>query len=568
MKNKLKKLRNLLWNPEQLKKYGKWLGRQTRPFWPSLLLMTGIDLLSVLIGFGSSFVSKQVVDTATVGKSYTTAFLIMIALTALPIIIGAAVGVLRTLINEKFAFGIRLKVFDRILSANYLGLSRYHSGDLLTRLTSDADTVAGSIASAIPNLIMIFVRLIMAFALLYGFSPFLALAALLLAPAGLIITMVSGRKLKKLSVEVKESEAAYRSFLQEHTANITVVKAFCMEENSREKMGELRKRALNALLKRNKLGVLTSALIRCFFSLGYLLSFGYCIHGLFTGNISYGTMTLFLSLFSQIQQPLMNLSYILPQAIGVIASAGRIMELEEIPADPATGDTALPQEVSLSFRNVSFSYDRKPILQNVSFTALPHQLVGIMGKSGVGKTTLIRLALSLLPPSEGSAVFCYEGREEPLSASGRRLIGYVPQGNTLLSGTIRENLLWGNPDATDDEMLAALSDAAADFVQALPDGLNTRIGEKASGLSEGQAQRIAIARALMRRTPVLILDEATSALDEASEKHILSRLSSPVRTYAPLCLIITHRHSMLPYFDQLIDIHDDGRITLSQPTPS
>lgn len=568
MKNKLKKLWDLLRQPGQLKKYGTWLGRQTRPFWASLLLMAGIDLLSVLIGFGSSFVSKQVVDTATIGKSYTTAFLIMIALTALPILIGAAVGVLRTLINEKFAFSIRLKVFDRILSANDLGLSRFHSGDLLTRLTSDADTVAGSIASAIPNLIMIFVRLIAAFVLLYGFSPFLALTALLLAPAGLIITLVSGQKLKKMSVEVKETEAAYRAFLQEHTAHIALVKSFCMEENSREKMGELRKRTLNAVLKRNKLGVLTSTLIRCFFSLGYLLSFGYCIHGLFAGNITYGTMTLFLSLFSQIQQPLMNLSYLLPQAVGIIASAGRIMELEEIPVDPATGDTALPQEVSLAFRNISFSYDREPILQDISFTAHPHQTVGIMGKSGAGKTTLIRLVLALMPPSDGHAVFCYDGREEPLSASSRRLIGYVPQGNTLLSGTIRENLLWGNPNATDEEMLAALSDAAADFVQALPDGLNTRIGEKASGLSEGQAQRIAIARALLRRTPVLILDEATSALDEESEKHILSRLSSPSRTYAPLCLIITHRHSMLPYFDQLIDIQDDGRITLSQTIPS
>lgn len=565
MRSKLNKLWQLLRHPEQLKKYGRWLGKQVRPFWPSLLLMTGIDLLAVVIGFGSSFIAKHVVDTATQGQAFTKAFAVMILLTALPIAISAVVGVLRTLINERFAFGVRLKVFDRILSADYLGLSRYHSGDLLTRLTSDADTVANSIASAIPNLAMIFFRLIAAFALLYGFSPFLALAALLLAPAGLIITLVTGEKMKKLSVEVRESEAAYRSFMQEHTAHMTVVKSFCAEESSRQKLQEHRRRTLDAVLRRNKLGVITSTLIRCFFSLGYLLSFGYCVMGLYKGNITYGTMTLFLSLFAQIQQPLMNLSYLLPQAIGILASASRLMELEDIPADPRTGASAMPEEVSLAFNDVSFAYDRETVLQNVSFTALPRQLVGIMGPSGVGKTTLIRLVLSLVRPSAGQAVFQYGDTQEPLSADSRRLIAYVPQGNTLLSGTIRENLLWGDPNATEDAMFSALGDASADFVRTLPQGLDTPIGEKASGLSEGQAQRIAIARALLRRTPVLILDEATSALDEASEKHILTRLSDPGRAYAPLCLIITHRRSMLPYFDQLLEIQEGGQVTISRP---
>lgn len=567
MKSKWQKLQLML-QPEKIKKYGHWLMGQTRPFFPSLLLMTGMDLIAVLIGFGSSYISKDVVDSATKGLSFSKAFLIMILLTALPILIGAAAGILRTLINEKFAFGIRMKVFDRILSANYLGLSRYHTGDLLTRLTSDADNIANGIASALPGLAMIFIRLIIAFVLLYGFSPFLALSALLLAPAGLVITLVSGRKLKKLSVEVRESEAAYRSFLQEHAANIPLIKSFCREEQSRQKLASLRRRTLSSVLRRNKLGVLTSGLVRCFFSLGYLLSFGYCILGLYNGSITYGTMALFLSLFSQIQQPLMNLSHLLPQAISIAASAGRIMELEEIPQDPSSSETALPGEVSLCLRDVSFSYGREAVLQHVSFTAGPRQLIGIMGKSGAGKTTLIRLVLSLIQPTSGEILFLYDGKEEPLSAASRRLIGYVPQGNTLLSGTIRENLLFGNPDATEEEMIQALSHAAADFVKTLPDGLDTIIGEKAAGLSEGQAQRIAIARALLRRTPVLILDEATSALDEESERRILSFLSAPEGSWAPLCLIITHRPSMLPYFHQLIRIRPDGQVSVTRPDSS
>ena len=234
MKHRLKQLFNLLQHPEQAAKYTRWLCVKARPFFPSLLAVAGIDLLAILIGFGSSFVSKHVVDTASAGQSYANAFLVMILLTALPIIVSAATGVFRTLLHERFAFSIRTQVFDRILSSRFLNLSAYHSGDLLTRLTTDADTVAESIASALPSLVMIFLRLAAAFALLYGYSPFLALSALLLAPAGLVITLVSGQAMKKLSTEVRESEAAYRSFLQEHTAHIAVVKSFCMEEGSRQ----------------------------------------------------------------------------------------------------------------------------------------------------------------------------------------------------------------------------------------------------------------------------------------------------------------------------------------------
>ena len=565
MRSKLKKLWQLIHNPAKLKEYARWISRQTKPFLPSLALMTLIDLVLILIGFGSSFLSKTVVDSATAAKPYATAFAIMFTLTAASIGIGAFVNILRTMINERFAFGIRLKLFDRLLASQYLPLSRYHSGDLLTRLTSDANTVATSIATAIPSLAMIFVRLIIAFMLLYSYSPFLALSALLLAPGGLLVSLLTSRKLKEYSIEVKETEAAYRSFLQEHTAHIAVVKTFCMEEHSRTRMSDLRGRTLEALLKRSRLGVLTSTLVRCLFSLGYLLSFSYCLHGLHSGTLSYGTMTLFLTLFSQIQQPLIGLGQLLPQAIAILASADRIMELESIKEDPRSGCTALPSEVSLTFDNVSFAYDRTEILRDISFTATPHQLVGIMGPSGAGKTTLIRLILALAEPTSGNITCCYDGTDEAISADARRMIAYVPQGNTLLSGSIRENLRWGRPDASDEEMFKALEDASADFVHSLPQGLDTPLGEKAMGLSEGQAQRIAIARALLRRAPILILDEATSALDEASEERILSRLSDPKRAYAPLCLIITHRRSMLRYFDRLIEIDKEGHAAFTTP---
>lgn len=563
MKDKLRKLQQMFQSPKNLTRCILWMYKQALPLRKSLLLMTGIDLLILVIGFGISFVSKNTVDLATTGHPFTVAFGIMIAFTVLSITISAIFSLLCTRINENLSFSIRQKVFDRILSVKYLALNRYHSSDLLTRLTSDADSIASTLSSVLPELAMIFVQLTAAFILLYRFSPFLAIVALLLAPAGLMISLLSGAKFKHMSLQLKESESAYRSFIQEQITHIDVVKAFCMEKSSFAQMCSLRQRILAIILRRNQMSALSGAVLRILASLGYLTTFGYCIIGLHNGSLTYGTMTLFLSLFSQIQMPFMNLSRLMPQAINALASADRIMELNDLPEDPRNDAHAQPAEVQLSFDDVSFSYDdHTPVLQHISFTANSGNLTGIMGASGVGKTTLIRLVLALASPTSGRVLFRYDGTEEVLAANSRRLIAYVPQGNTLVSGSIRDNLRWGNPSASDAELYQALSDADADFVYSLPYGLDTVIGEKSYGLSEGQAQRIAIARALLRHSPVLILDEATSALDEKSEQSILSRLSSPDRSYTPLCLIITHRRSMIPYFDQLLELQEGGRIQI------
>ncbi len=554
MKQKIKRLWQMLREPEKLLKYLSWLMDKTKPVLPSLGLMLLLDGVAVSIGFVSSFVSKQVVDTATVGQDFLTAFLIMIGISLFSLLLSSVVSIFSTQFNEKFAFSIRMRVFDHTLRANWLGLSKYHSGDLLTRLTSDVGTIASGIASAIPSLLMIGFRLAVAFIILYGYSPLLAISALVLGPAGLFMSLLTGEKLKQLSAEAKSNEAAYRSFLQENMANITVVKTFCQEEASNERLATLRLQSLKTILKRSKMSVMMNGIIRLLFNLGYFIAFGYCIFGLASGALTYGTMTLFLTLFSQIQQPIMSLSHLLPQLIGVLASVGRVLEIEEIPPEERAGRQDLPKAVGLRFSGVDFAYQDHPILRQVSFEARPGQMIGVMGESGAGKTTLIRLALVLTAPSSGQVEFLCDGRAEAASADVRRFIAYVPQGNSLLSGTIAENLRYGKPDATEDEMWEALSHAAADFVRKLPMGLDTPLGEKAVGISEGQAQRIAIARALLKQAPVLVLDEATSALDAGAEEKILSYLTAPDRTYAPLCLIITHRPQMVPYFDGLVKI--------------
>ncbi len=556
MKQKIKRLWQIIRHPEKLLKYLTWLMEKVRLILPSLSLVLLLDAAAITIGFVSSFASRHAVDTATAGQEFLPAFLTMIGISFLSILLSSVVSIYTTQLNERFSFDIRVRVFDHTLRADWLGLSGYHSGDLLTRLTSDVDTIASGIASAIPSLFMIGFRLLAAFIILFGYSPALALAALVLGPAGLFMSMLTGERLKKLSAEVKSNEAAYRSFLQESMANMTVVKTFCQEEASREKLSALRLKSLKTILKRSKLSVMMNVVIRLLFNMGYFVAFGYCIFGLAEGQLTYGTMTLFLTLFSQIQQPIMSLSHLLPQLIGVIASVGRVMEVENIRPEECSGRQDQPEKVGLRFSGVDFAYQNKLILRQVSFEARPGQLIGIMGESGAGKTTLIRLALALTNPGRGQVEFLCDGRIEAASADARRFIAYVPQGNSLLSGTIADNLRYGREDATEEEMWLALSHAAADFVRELPLGLNTPIGEKAAGLSEGQAQRIAIARALLKQAPVLVLDEATSALDAGAEEKILSYLSAPGRTYAPLCLIITHRAQMIPYFDGLIRIDD------------
>ncbi len=554
MKQKILRLWRVLRHPQKLLKYLSWLMDKTRPFLPSLGLLMLLDGISISIGFVSSFASKHAVDAATAGQEFLPAFFIMIGISLASILFSSIVSIFTTQLNERFSFGIRTRVFDHALRADWLGLSRYHSGDLLTRLTSDVDTIASGIASAIPTLFMIGFRLAAAFVILFGYSPSLALSALVLGPVGLFLSVLSGEKLKQLSAEVKSNEAAYRSFLQETLANITVVKTFCLEDASNEKLAALRLKSLRTILRRSRLSVMMNIAVRLMFNLGYFIAFGYCIFGLSRGDITYGTMTLFLTLFSQIQQPIMSLSHLLPQLIGVMASVGRVMELEDIHSEVRSGLPQMPEKVGLRFEDVDFAYQRKRILRGVSFAAQPGQMIGIMGESGAGKTTLIRLALSLIQPGSGRVEYLCDGRSEEATADARRFIAYVPQGNSLLSGTIADNLRSGKADATEEEMWQALSHAAADFVRTLPLGLNTPLGEKAAGISEGQAQRIAIARALLKQAPVLVLDEATSALDAAAEEKILSHLTAPGRAYAPLCLIITHRSQMIPYFDGLLKI--------------
>ncbi len=546
-----------LWNDRDNQyRYAKWLMQYTKPYIGRIILMMSISLSSTLLSLWMVNISKEIIDNASQGREFGTlivAYLIMIL--ALQVV-GVVSGLLSAVLNEKFSFGIRKQVYEKIINSHWMDVKKYHTGDLMTRLTSDAGNIADGIIGTIPAIIQLAIELVLVFFMLFFYSPLLAVFATLIAPVAGIVSWWLGRKLKKLSVKVQESEAAYRSFLQESLANLLIVKSFANEEYAAERLTELREERFHWVFKKAKMGMASSTTMSIAFQMGYIVAFAYGAILVSTKAITYGTMSVFLTLVNRVQSPIMALAHQIPKVVSILASAGRVMELQSIPLEeklPVEMDT---KQVGLGIKDLSFGYSDDIVLRDVSLDVKPGEFVAIIGESGIGKTTLIRLVMSFMSSLQGDICFYNQGGDSlRANASTRQFIAYVPQGNTLFSGTVRENIRMGKLDATEEEMYDALKlSAGYDFVKNLPQGLDTVIGERGHGLSEGQAQRIAIARAFIRKSPVLILDEATSALDEDTELAVLQGLKQ--LEPRPTCLLITHRKSVLQYCDREIKIEN------------
>lgn len=473
------------------------------------------------------------------------------------LIFHAGSSLISAVINEKVSFGIRKTVYDRIIRTSWQSINKYHSGDIVTRLSSDAGNIADAIVTTLPSIITLVVELILVFFTLFSYSPFLAFLGLTVAPVAVVVSWLFARRLKVLQKKVQESESAYHSFLQESLANLLIVKAFANEDESVEKLSTLRANRFYWVFKRAKAGLYGTTTISLAFNIGYLSAFTFGAIQISRAAITYGTMSVFLALINRVQAPIIGLSQQLPKVIAMFTSAERIIELSDLPAEERIETNIDTTDLGVYAKGLTFGYDDKEtVLEDVSFKINPGESTAVIGESGIGKTTLIRLILSFVKPNNGSIMFFNSKNEElPASAGIREHIAYVPQGNTLFSGTIKDNILIGRTNATDDDIKDALKLASAwDFVDELPEGINTRIGEKGLGLSEGQAQRIAIARAIIRKAPFMIFDEATSALDEGTEQKVINGLEqlSP----RPACLIITHRKSILKYCTQELMIFD------------
>lgn len=549
--NKLKRLWNDRGNQYQ---YAKWLMQYAKPYLGRISLTMLLDLLVTVSTLVMVQISKEIIDNATIHNSFVSLIVIYIAIMLGVQMLDVISALLSTMLNERFSFGIRKQIYEKIINSHWMDVKKYHTGDLMTRLTSDAGNIADGIVGTIPSIIQLAVELILVFFTLFAYSRLLAVFALMVAPVAALSSWWLGKKLKKLQIKVQESEASYRSFLQESLANLLIVKAFANEEYATDRLVELRENRFYWVFKKTKMGLVSSTVMSLSFQLGYIAAFTYGVLQISRQVITYGTMSVFLTLVNRVQSPVMGLAQQIPRVVSILASAGRIMELQNLPLEEKLPEGMDADEVGVKVEHLTFGYANDTVLEDVSFQIQPGEFVAIIGESGIGKTTLVRIIMSFMSNILGKVTFYNNnGEEERANAGSRSFIAYVPQGNTLFSGTIRENIRMGKLDATDEEMWEALRlSSGYEFVQELPQGLDTVIGERGHGLSEGQAQRIAIARAFIRKAPFLVLDEATSALDEGTELSVLKGLQQ--LQPRPTCLIITHRQSILKYCDREIKI--------------
>ncbi|MBQ6587537.1 MAG: ABC transporter ATP-binding protein [Butyrivibrio sp.] len=555
---KIEKLKRYWRRRDDAREYFKWCLSYTKPYVPQLFLIMVFDLLATLMSVGMAVIGKEMIDRASIGNlsDFWKIIVVYIAVILGSQFLGIISGLFSTIVYEKFGFGIRKNVYRKILDTCWIDVSKYHTGDLMTRLTSDVGTVSDGIATTIPTIIRLIVELLVTFFTLAYYDIRLALFALMVAPIALLSSVILGKRLKVLTVKVQESESRYRSFMQESLANILIEKSFCLEDYSEDRLTKLRDERIYWVFKRTRTNMFASAAMGLSFQLGYIGAFTWGAICIARNTITYGTMTVFLQLVNRIQSPIISLAQLVPRLISMLASAGRIIEIQNLPKEEYTGARIEPEKIGVKVDTISFGYTDELVFEDASIDFKPGEFTAIVGKSGIGKTTLVRLIMAFTNKMKGNIEF-YNAAGETMSASpdARNFIAYVPQGNTLFSGSIKANILMGKKDATDEEIIEALKSAAAyDFVKDFPDGIDTVIGEKGIGISEGQAQRIAIARALVRKAPFLILDEATSSLDESTELSVLEgiRKWNP----SPTCLLITHRRSVLQYCDREIQIVD------------
>lgn len=481
-----------------------------------------------------------------------------------------AVGIMAALILGNFAInisgvwvrnilGIRAQnrmqqqMLNHIMQSEWHSKAHHHSGDILNRLEIDVSNVVTFLTETIPNTLSVLMMFIGAFFCLFAMDKTLAVILVAIIPLFLAVSKIYMQQMRRLTREVRDSDSRVQAVMQETIQHRMVIKTLEACNDMVQRLENTQAKLRENVVRRTSFSIFSNFIINFGFALGYLIAFLWAAIRMSAGTLTFGGMTAFLQLVNKIQSPARNLTKLAPAFVSVFTAAERLMELAAEPLEEQGEPVTVGAPCGIRLENVTYKYEdgTKNVISNLSFDFRPGSCTAILGETGAGKTTLVRMLLALMKPKEGRILLYNDMEEHTLSPRMRCNFVYVPQGNTLMSGTIRENLRLGKPSATDEEMKEALLMSCADFVFSLPDGLSTKCGEQGGGLSEGQAQRIAIARALLRDKHIMVFDEATSALDGDTECRLLGNiLDNNSRTV----IFITHRPAVLQYCNEQLHL--------------
>lgn len=559
---------------QEMLRQTKWIYEYARRYWLAMILYTLLGLTGTVVSLLSGFVSRDLVNIITghQGGAVVKTFAAMIGLGICSTVMNQISSYASSWIGMKVDAEIKSDIFSKILVTDWESLTRYHTGDLLTRWSSDASNISNGVLNFVPNLIIYLFRFISAFVVVVVNDVSFAVFAFLGMPVSLLLSRTLMKRMVNNNKRSAAMGAKMSGFNQETFSNIQTIKAFDLIPFYTSKLKRLQADYISMRLEFQRMSMGTSLLLSVVSMLVSYGAYGWGIYRVWSGAIDYGTMTLFLSLSGTLTGTLHNLTSLVPSVISLTTSAGRLMDIVEMPQEDYTQDEAAAEfrdrhradGVSVRLTDVQYAYQGgEPVFAGASIEANPHEIVALVGPSGEGKTTLLRLLLALIAPGGGSiCVYSGEDRME-LTPSARKLFSYVPQGNTMFSGTIAENMRNVKEDATEEEIIEALKLACAwDFVEKLPGGINSEIRERGGGFSEGQAQRFAIARSLIRKSPILLLDEATSALDVATERKVLRNIMQD--SYPRTCIVTTHRPTVLEACTRVYAIRNRQCVCLSR----
>lgn len=539
----------------------KWIFEHIRTFIPLILVLILIVTAISYIGVQFSLVSKSLIDIATnqADGSLKASIIELIAYLLIQLVLQIVYVRIHIMVSGKLSMSLRSELFYKLLSKDYGQVSKIHSGEILNRLVSDVSLLAEKTTEIIPNVVALVSTVLFSFIALYRLDSKFALFCLVFGPIVLIAAYIYKKKIKTLHLQCRESDGKVRSHLQETIQNFIVVKAFAKESLMRKNSLKLQFENYRLNVKRSTIGIISNILFFLAMTVGYYAALAWGVYRLSVGDstFTFGTLTAILALVGQIQSPFREIASVLPQVYMVLASTERLIELDELPDDKH--DTQFTTDdiesfEKLTFKNVDFSYGEVSVLRNVCFTVNKGEFVALCGISGAGKSTLSKIILSVIKPDNGRAYVTANGDETEFSSATRKLFSYVPQGNMILSGTIRDNITFCDETPDVDKIIRAATAAQIiDDINKMPDKFDTVLGEKGHGLSEGQVQRLAIARALYHDAPILLLDEATSSLDIATEAKLLSAIKSMTDK---TCIIISHRKEVMEACDKTYILQD------------